>query len=66
MANTSPTISSILNFKQDDGTFVAVLPVNTANEVYYDMDNGIKLKDHLDNNMSSTEIITYTSEDITT
>lgn len=41
--------SSILKFKQEDGTFLSVFPINTVDDVYYDIDKNLKLKDFLDN-----------------
>ena len=39
---------SVINWVKDyDDKYVATLPINTIEEVYYDIDNGIKLKDVL-------------------
>ena len=45
MAET--TISSIIRFKQQDGTFVAIFPISTVNDVYFDIDNNITLAQYL-------------------
>lgn len=39
--------SSILKFKQADGSFLTTFPINTIDEVYVDIDNQIKLRDYL-------------------
>lgn len=41
------TVSNIIWVKDYDGNYVATLPINTIDEVYYDIDKGIKLKDVL-------------------
>lgn len=41
------TISSINWVKDYNGQYVATLPINTIDEVYYDIDKNIKLKDVL-------------------
>lgn len=41
------TMTGILRVKDTDGQHVAMLPINTTDEVYFDMDNGIKLKEVL-------------------
>lgn len=41
------TVSNIIWVKDYNGEYVATLPINTIEEVYYDIDNGIKLKDVL-------------------
>jgi len=64
-------ISSILNFKQDGtNSFVTVFPINTTEEVYFDIDNNIKLSEYLKNNSSNKEVNTdadrfaLTSDDV--
>ena len=46
MAET--TISSVIRFKQNDGTFVAIFPISTVNDVYFDIDNNITLAQYLE------------------
>jgi len=41
------TMSTIMKAKQPDGSFIPVFPIITANEVYTDIDNGIKLSTYL-------------------
>lgn len=41
------TVSAINWVKDSNGNYIATLPINTIDEVYYDIDKGIKLKDVL-------------------
>ena len=46
------TMSTVMKARQEDGSFIPVFPVVTANEVYVDIDNGVKLSSYL-NSMSA-------------
>ena len=41
------TMSTIMKARQEDGSFIPVFPIVTINEVYTDIDNGIKLSTYL-------------------
>lgn len=43
------TMSTVMKARQDDGSFIPVFPIVTANEVYTDIDNGVKLSTYLEN-----------------
>lgn len=42
MANT---MAAIYHTRDNDGNYVATFPINTADEVYYDIDHNVKLAD---------------------
>lgn len=52
----SRILSSIIRVKADDGSFVPVFPINTANEVYVDIDKQIKLSTELSRHMRIVEV----------
>ena len=47
------TMSTVMKARQDDGSFIPVFPIVTTNEVYVDIDNGVKLSTYLET-MSTT------------
>lgn len=42
------TMSTVMKARQDDGSFIPVFPIVTTNEVFVDIDNGVKLSTYLD------------------
>ena len=46
MADLTNCISAVQHVRMSDGSFAAVFPINTTNEVYYNIDAGIKLDDY--------------------
>ena len=65
------TMSTVMKARQDDGSFIPVFPIVTTNEVFVDIDNGIKLSTYLQT-MSTTSrsvdnldaMFTLTSNDV--
>ena len=51
-------LSTTMRVKQDDGSFLPLFPVNTANEVYVDIDNDVKLSEYLNSIEQVGDIIT--------
>lgn len=49
-------MSSLVRVRQDDGSFIPVFPITTANEVYVDIDNEIKLSSHLNGIQKSKNV----------
>lgn len=47
-------VSTVQRVKQSDGTYVAVFPVTTVNEVYYDLENKVLVKDVIDDLIEDT------------
>lgn len=41
------TMSTVMKARQEDGSFIPVFPIVTTNEVYVDIDNGVKLSSYL-------------------
>lgn len=70
MADLKNIISTFQHVRQADGTFITVFPVNSINEVYYDIDKDITLADYLKDNTGSitvandTERFNLTSENV--
>lgn len=53
------TMSTMMKARQEDGSFIPVFPIVTANEVYVDIDNGVKLSEFLNdmNNTSTSRVV---------
>lgn len=60
---TEQVTSVIQRVKQEDGTYKIVFPINTLNEVYYDLENDITLKEYLETE-GSTKLITVANDDV--
>jgi len=52
----SEVISSIIRMRQEDGKFIPIFPINTINEVYYNIDKNKKLSMHLRTLIKSVEV----------
>ena len=63
-------MSTIIRVRQDDGTFIPVFPISTADDVYTDIDNDIKLSSYLNGILKSksvnnlSELYSLTSADV--
>ena len=61
---TETVVSTLSKVKQEDGSYVTYLPINTAKEVYIDMSTKETLEDKLTEleNAASVKIVRWTAE----